>query len=266
MNLFGEVEPVKAEPIAPYLGGKSQLAKTIVGKIQQIEHATFVDVFFGMGGVFFRRVSVPKLEVINDINNELVTLFRVLRNHPEVFLKELAAFPPSRIEYDQLRKVDTAHMTDLQRAVRYYYLQRLTFGGNPKHQSFAVAPNFAAKLNWKKASEHLTAASERLAGVVIENMDWREVLSRYDSAETLFYLDPPYWGGETDYGKGVFKREDFAEMAGLLTNIKGRFLLSLNDREEVREIFEAFSQEQVHLNYSINPDNPKKVAELIISN
>ncbi len=266
MNLFGEVEPIKAEPIAPYLGGKSQLARTIVGKVQQIRHATFVDVFFGMGGVFFRRVSVPKLEVINDINNELVTLFRVLRNHPEAFLKELEAFPASRVEYDQLRKVNTTHMTDLQRAVRFYYLQRLSFGGKPTGRSFGVSPDRPSRLNIARLREGLQQAAKRLDGVVVENMDWREILSRYDSADTLFYLDPPYWGGEADYGKGVFERSDFAEMAGMLSEVNGRFLLSLNDREEVRQTFEGFSLEQVHLNYSIGKETGKQVAELIISN
>ncbi|MGH0001290.1 DNA adenine methylase [Pseudovibrio ascidiaceicola] len=266
MNLFGEVEPVKAEPIAPYLGGKSQLAKTIVGKIQQIKHATFVDVFFGMGGVFFRRVSVPKLEVINDINNELVTLFRVLRSHPEAFLKELEAFPASRVEFDALKNASTAHMTDLQRAVRFFYLQRLSFGGKVDKQVLGFSHGSPYDFTGDRLQGKLKAAASRLDGVVIESMDWRKVLSRYDSADALFYLDPPYWGGEADYGQGVFERKDFAEMAELLSKIKGRFLLSLNDREEVRQTFEDFNLEQVHLNYSIGKEAGKKVAELIISN
>ncbi|KZK99133.1 MULTISPECIES: DNA adenine methylase [unclassified Pseudovibrio] len=266
MNLFGEVEPVKAEPVAPYLGGKSQLAKSIVGKIQQIEHVTFVDVFFGMGGVFFRRVSQPKAEVINDINAELVTLFRVLRSHSEILLQELSFMLASRIEFDALKKAGTTHMTDIQRAARFYYLQRLSFGGKSTGRSFGVSPDRPSRFDINQLRENLRLAASRLSSVTIESLDWREVISRYDSAGTLFYLDPPYWGGETDYGKGVFKREDFAEMAEVLSEIKGRFLLSLNDREEVRKTFEGFDLEQVHLNYSISKEAGKKVAELIISN
>ncbi|MFS8180918.1 DNA adenine methylase [Pseudovibrio denitrificans] len=264
MNLFGEVEPVKAEPIAPYLGGKSQLAKTIVNKIQQIPHKTYVDVFFGMGGVFFRRVSLPKVEVINDINNELVTLFRVLRSHPEAFMQELEGLLASRYEFDALKNASTACMTDIQRAARFYYLQRLSFGGKVDKQALGFSDGSPYDFNSTKIREKLRSAAARLDGIVIDNLDWRKVLKRYDGASTLFYLDPPYWGGERDYGEGVFSREDFQEMADCLSEIKGRFLLSINDVPEIREVFKSFRFDQVHLNYSIAKESGKRVSELII--
>ncbi|WP_200798469.1 DNA adenine methylase [Pseudovibrio sp. Tun.PSC04-5.I4] len=132
MNLFGEVAPVKAEPVAPYLGGKSQLAGRIVGQINQVSHLSYVDVFCGMGGVFFKRSSVAKCEVINDINSELVTFFRVLRSHKPEFLRSLEYMFASREEFEALHNADLDHLTDIQRAVRFYYLQRLAFGGRPR--------------------------------------------------------------------------------------------------------------------------------------
>ena len=71
------------------------------------------------------------------------------------------------------------------------------------------------------------------------------MIARYDTAGTLFYLDPPYWGGEGDYGPGVFSVADFHRLAEQLAGIKGQFILSLNDTPPVRRIFAAFSMEEV---------------------
>jgi len=68
---------------------------------------------------------------------------------------------------------------------------------------------------------------------------------------SLFYLDPPYWGGEGDYGADMFSRDQFAAMAGQLASIKGRFVLSLNDRPEVREVFAGFDIAAAATTYSI---------------
>ena len=106
----------------------------------------------------------------------------------------------------------------------------------------------------------------RLQGVHIERLDWQTFISRYDKLFTVFYIDPPYWGHETDYGKGIFAREDFARMAELLRGLKGRFILSLNDRPEVRETFAGFDFEEVTTRYSANAKSTRRAAELLISN
>ena len=71
----------------------------------------------------------------------------------------------------------------------------------------------------------------------MECLAWATFIRRYDKPFALFYIDPPYWGHETDYGKGLFEREDFGRMAELLSGLKGRFILSLNGGPEVRELF-----------------------------
>ena len=78
---------------------------------------------------------------------------------------------------------------------------------------------------------------ERLAGVVIEHLDWSDFIPRYARPGTLFYLDPPYWGSEDDYGTGLFSRNDFARLASALEAAEGMVLLSLNDVPEVRTAF-----------------------------
>ena len=128
-----------------------------------------------------------------------------------------------------------------------------------------VRPSMAAP-RAGRIRRRIRVAHRRLQGVKVERLDWHECIRRYDRPFTLFYLDPPYWGHETDYGKGLFAREDFARMADLLRVIKGRFILSLNDRPEVRELFAGFAFEEVTTRYTAQPKASRRAAELLISN
>lgn len=264
-NLFGEKVAPKASPIAPYLGGKNLLADRISALIEMIDHHVYVEVFFGMGGVFFRRKIMPRAEVINDVNNELVTLFRVLRNHPAALIDELSLWLASRAEFDALKNASTEHMTDIQRAARFYFLQRQAFGGKAFGQAFGIPGSKAAMFDARKHINTLNEAHERLQGVTIENLDWQEVIKRYDTPSTLFYLDPPYWGGENDYGKGIFQRSDFAKIASVLADLEGKFILSINDVSEIRKLFSDFKFEEAELNYSISSKEAKAAKELIVT-
>ena len=82
---------------------------------------------------------------------------------------------------------------------------------------------------------------------------------------TLFYLDPPYWGCENDYGKGSFARDDFEVLSRLLKGLKGRFILSINDVPEVRNLFGWAEIEAVETTYTVGKGKGKRVGELIVS-
>ena len=106
----------------------------------------------------------------------------------------------------------------------------------------------------------------RLSGVVIECLDFEAFIHRYDSPGTLFYLDPPYWGSEGDYGKHLFSRADFERLEAALRGLEGRFILSINDVPEIRDLFAWARIEEVTTTYSIGtkggqPGRP----ELLIS-
>lgn len=105
---------------------------------------------------------------------------------------------------------------------------------------------------------------ERLCGVDIERLPYAELIARYDTAGTLFYLDPPYHGCETDYGPGVFSEADFEVLRGLLDAAQGRFILSINDTPAIREIFAGFAMEEVGVNYRLS-GGVTAARELIIS-
>lgn len=254
------------KPLAPYIGGKSRLAKQIVGKIEKIQHKIYAEPFVGMGGIFLRRKQIPKAEIINDINGELVNLYRIVQRYPEELCRSIDCRLSARQEFERFSKTPPETLTDIERAARFLYLQTLAFGGKVTGQSFGLSIDRPARFHFVKMQKRIQAVAERLASVTIERQDFETFIMRYDTKDTLFYLDPPYWDNETDYGKDVFKRANFERLKDVLTSIKGRFILSLNDVPEVRELFKDFKIEAVSVTYSINKDGCTKQSELIISN
>jgi DNA adenine methylase len=257
------------QPVAGYIGGKRNLAARLTRIVEQIDHRTYAEPFVGMGGIFFRRRHRAPAEVINDISADVVTLFRVLQEHYPYFLDMLRWRLTSRAEFDRLLKVDPSTLTDLQRAARFLYLQRTAFGGKVSGRNFGVDVRSPGGFNVTRLEPMLAEVHERLAGVVIERLPYGEFIDRYDREGTLFYLDPPYWGCERDYGPGVFDREDFERLADQLSRIRGRFLLSLNDTPGVRSVFDRFRHIEVTTSYSIAASSAgaaKRARELIITN
>jgi DNA adenine methylase len=241
----------KAVPVAPWLGGKRNLAKRITQMIDQVPHTFYGEPFVGMGGIFLRRTSRPRAEAINDINREIATLFRILQRHYPQFLDVLRYQLTTRVEFNRLVQTPPDTLTDLERAARFLYLQRTAFGGKVSGQNFGVAKERPARFNLTTLEPMLEDLHVRLSGVVIECLPWQDFLTRYDSPGALFYLDPPYWGCETDYGKTVFERADFERMCEALSRLKGRFILSINDVPEIRETFAQFEIMEVETTYTI---------------
>jgi DNA adenine methylase len=263
MEAFRRVAPVR--PAAPYIGGKKQLAARIVAKIEAAPHGVYAEPFVGMGGVFLRRRFAPPSEVINDLSGDVAIFFRILQRHYVAFMDMLKFQFTGRQEFERLKATDPATLTDLERAARFLYLQRATFGGKVAGRSFGVSPKQPGSFDVAKLAEILVALNERLAGVVIENLPYGEFISRYDRPETLFYLDPPYFGTEEFYGAGAFERADFGRLAKQLAGIAGQFILTVNDVPETRAIFQAFEQEQVGVTYTAAEGAAKQASELIIS-
>jgi DNA adenine methylase len=264
---MAHTKPVR--PLAAYIGGKRLLAKCLSARIADIPHTTYAEVFVGMGGPFFARDRKPQSEVINDWSEDVSTFFRVIQSHYVAFLDMIRFQISSRAGFEKLLAMEPNSLTDLQRSARFLYLQRLTFGGKVSGRSFGVSPGTAARFDVTKLGPQIEAVHERLSGVVIERMHWSAFITRYDRPGTLFYLDPPYYGSEGDYGREMFSRDEFGEMAAQLARIKGKFLLSINDHPEVRRIFKGFAFEEARTRYTIGgnaTDKAKSVGELIITN
>lgn len=235
-----------ATPIIPWIGGKRRLAEHLIPRFPR--HTCYVEVFAGGAALFFMRPPA-EVEVLNDVNGELVNLYRVVQHHLEEFVRQFKWALTSREVFKWLQDTKPETLTDIQRAARFYYLQHNCFGGKVEGQSFGTATTSPPGLNLLRLEETLSAAHLRLSGAFVERLDWHDCITRYDRPHTLFYLDPPYWQAE---GYGVpFKFEEYERMAKLLGSIKGRAIVSLNDHPDIRRVFEGFHIETLGIRYSV---------------
>jgi DNA adenine methylase len=259
------VRPVR--PPAPYLGGKRNLAARIILRQEAIPHRTYVEPFVGMGGVFLRRPWRSSAEVINDLSVDVATLFRVLQRHYVALMDMLRWQLTSRAEFERLLAATPDTLTDLERAARFLYLQRTAYGGKVTGRSFGVAPEGPGRFDVNRLAPLLEEIHSRLSAVVIERLPYAELIRRYDRPGTLFYLDPPYWGTEGDYGRTLFSPEDWTGLAEQLRQVKGRWLLSLNDVPAVRDLFRWAEIEGVETTYSVGAASggPVQAKEVLIS-
>lgn len=129
--------------MAGWIGGKSRLCKTIISIIP--EHTCYVEPFCGAGWVFWKKPE-SKVEVLNDVNKDLITLYRVVQNHLEEFVRYFKWSLISRNEFSRLKTLPPDCLTDIQRSARFYYLQKNAFGGKVGCQNFWICHYRNAKI------------------------------------------------------------------------------------------------------------------------
>lgn len=226
-------------------------------------HHTYVEPFAGGAQIFFHK-QPSAVEVLNDLDGEIVNFYRTLQWHHEELVRHLRFSIVSRKLFDLLTAVDPRSLTDVQRAARFFYLQKNSFGGRVVrqnyHYSIAKRPNYTPA----RIPEILLKTHERLSGVQIECLPYETILEKYDSPHTLFYCDPPYFGRELY--RFNFSEKDFSLLAERLSRIQGKFVLSLNDTSEVRRLFRPFRIQSFHTSYSAQPKAGKRYGELLITN
>ena len=252
----------KPLPLVPWMGGKRRLAKHILPLFP--EHACYVELFAGGAALFFLREAAAKTEVLNDINGELVNLYRVVQHHFDEFVRQFEWPLTSREVFARLQSTPPESMTDIQRAARFYYLQHNAFGGKPIDQHFGTA---TTGKGFKAAdiAERLQAARQRLNGVYIENEPWQCCFKRYDRAHTFFYCDPPYW--QTAGYDRAFDWPQYQQLAEMMSTAKGKVMLSINDHPDILELFKGFRIKRLELAYSVGRDKTQKTSgELVICN
>src|SRR5438445_8219388 len=201
-----------ASPIVPWLGGKRRLADKLI------------------------PLFPPHAEVVNDINGELVNLYRVVQHHMEEYVRQFKWAISSQQIFKWQQAVRPETLTDIQRAARFYYLQQHAFSGKVVGQNFGTATTGPA-INLCRIEENLSAAHLRLAGTYVENLPWLECMQRYDRPHSFFYLDPPYWQTE-GYGVG-FGFAQYQQMAEFMRACKGKVMVSINDQPDIRAVFDG---------------------------
>jgi DNA adenine methylase len=244
-----------------YVGGKNRLARTIISLIP--EHTCYCEPFCGGAQVFFHK-EPSKVEILNDLNEDIFNFLRICQMHHEELVRYLRYCVTSRKWFALFEKTDPETLTDVQRAARFFFLQKNCYGGLVRRRNFVVSVEDRSNYNPEKLPELIARTHERLLHVELECLPYEDLLKKCDRKSTFFYLDPPYYNRR--YYKFNFEEEDFARLAARLKNLKGRFLLSLNDVSEVRRLFKDFHITPLTLAYSAQQQAGKKYEEVFISN
>jgi DNA adenine methylase len=125
-----------AAPIIPWIGGKSRLYDRIVALMPP--HTCYVELFAGGAAVFLRRPVAAKSEILNDVNGDLINLYRVVQSHLDEFVRQFDWSLNSRAVFENHQSHPAQNLTDIQRAARFFYLQCNCFGGKVEGQTFGV--------------------------------------------------------------------------------------------------------------------------------
>lgn len=242
-----------------YLGGKSRLANKIAGEIPA-DHTCYCEPFCGACWVLFAK-EPSKAEVINDVDSELVTFWRVVQNHLQEFLRYYKLAVTSREIFEIEKRKDPTTLTDIQRATRYFYLQKHSFGGRTHGRTFGTSATGPSRLNLLNLEDHILEVHWRFNGVQIENLPAVECIRRYDRPHTFFYCDPPYY--QVAGYRAAFTEKDYNQLARTLAGIKGLFLLSLNDCKCVRKVFKSFHIRSIPIKYTCSNGRHKTARQKV---
>jgi DNA adenine methylase len=222
-----------------WVGGKSRLRKPIIDLLP--EHTCYVEPFCGAAWVLFGKPP-SEVEVINDLDQDLITFFRVVKEKPEELIASFEWELVARAEFERLANLDPTHLTDIQRAHRFYYLIMAGWGGELNYPRFATSITDGGHGNrligaLETLTDRLRPVHERLHTVIIENLEWRACLARYDRPSTVMYLDPPYPGNGCNYAHNMRDWEAHHALAERLNQTQCKWILSSYDIPEIRELF-----------------------------
>ena len=244
-----------------YIGGKRAIAKQIIAIFP--EHTTYVEAFGGGAQILFNKEK-SEVEVLNDLDGEIINFFRVCQLHYEELVRYLRSMVVSREWFRLLKATDPATLTDIQRAARYLYLLKNSFAAVVHNLNYKVNVVQPPGFNPDRLPEIIEETHKRLARVQIEGLPYEKVLKSFDRPTTLFYLDPPYYGRKL-YNFN-FEPDDFKKLAERAKTLQGKFVLSLNDVPEVREIFRDFNFRDIELFYSSQQNAGRRYKEVLITN
>jgi len=222
-----------------WVGGKSRLRRQIISVLP--DHSCYLEPVCGAAWVLFAKPP-SKVEIINDIDGDLINFFQVIKEQPQEFLKSFDFELVSRSTFDRLSSLDSNHLTDVERAHRFYYLIMAGWGGELNYPRFQTSITDGGHGNrligaLKGLRERIEPVHKRLSTVIIENLDWRECISRYDREGVVMYIDPPYPENGVNYVHNMRSWTDHRELAHYLLNSKSKWILSSYDTPEIRELY-----------------------------
>jgi len=228
----------------PYIGAKHYLHKFLLNILpDDYEKKTYVEVFGGSAKfLFYKKPS--KIEVLNDKDDYIVNLYRVLfYNYKEFKNYFLHLSLCSRTEFDRIK--EKLRNNDFNDAIEkaYCYLYYLSYSFSTSLKNFDSSFEALKKKKILSILKIIYKAKKRLNNVIIENLDFRELIDKYDSKDTIFYCDPPYYG--LNLYRLSFSEKDHLDLYTKLKNIKGKFILSYNEADEILNLYKDFNIEKI---------------------
>jgi len=207
-----------------YYGGKQMMLKHILPMIPA--HTTYCEPFFGGGAVFFAKPK-SKQEIINDTNDVLINFYRVAQTRFDELAKEVSCYLYSRSQYYEARDIVLGRVEadDVKKAAALWYHIGAAINGSVGSGFYCSIAKEKSALANKKELLLRGEIAERLKGVVIDNRDALRIIEIYDTSDTFFYIDPPYFNSDMGHYKG-YTEADFVALLDKLEAIKGKFLLS----------------------------------------
>ncbi len=255
--------------IVKYIGSKCRMMTHLQQIFDEIPHRCFVDVFGGSGTVTLNKKPSP-VEVLNDINGNLHTLYRVLLDSTlsEQLYKKLDATLYCRDDWSYAKEVcyGGIQTDDVERARCVFLLYNCSFSGNGTSYGFSKWKSEPLNSMLSKISK-LPTFHERLKKVHIEHSDFSELFRRYDSARTLFYLDPPYHPSTCK--KRLYRNEmndaDHERLLHCILDCDGACVLSGYDNVIYNEILNGLEKRSFTTTTIINKknDNGQKRTECV---
>ena len=231
-----------------WFGGKYYMAKKIIDLFP--EHKVYVEVFGGAGHVLFQK-EPSAIEVFNDINSNLVNFFRILRDDYKVqeLHKRLQLTPHSREEFLDCYGSWEHEKDEIERVRKWYVTLMQCFSKSFGNKGWSYSKSISNRGMSQSTSQFLGKidkdipfAVQRLRGVQIDNLDFRNILEKYDSKDTLFYLDPPYVHDTrtmTYTYANEMTEDDHKDLVNLLLSTKGKVVLSGYDHEIYNPLIDA---------------------------
>ncbi len=205
---------------------------------------TIVDVFGGSGKVLLNAEA--KIKIYNDLNADVVDFFEEIRKNKDSVLEKLNYTLNSRELFTRYKEI-TDDKTE--NVFRYFYRNMLSFNGDGKSYSYSSRRNKSATITHMK--EAIDTCYNDIKSWTIERLDFRDLITRYDSEGTFFYLDPPYHNI-----KGLYEYEltdqDYIEMKALLDEIKGKYLLNINEDDFISNVFGNPQIRKEYTNFGVN--------------
>lgn len=246
----------------PWMGGKRRLAGHLLSVMPQ--HICYVEPFAGGAAVLFARPEPAKCEVINDLDGDLINFYRVIKHHLEEFARQFKWALVSReiFKWEAMTPVET--LTDIQRAARFYYLQKSCFGAKSDRRTFGTSTTGGPKLNLCRMEEDISAAHLRLSRVLIEHLDWAACVEKYDRPATLFLVDPPYLG-LAGY-RNPFPADQYQKLADTVASLKGKAIITLNDHPEILRTFGHLRHDRLPIKYTVGGPGAATSTEVIFYN